>query len=122
VTEPTERVINVPLLLRTLEHIEAHPEEWNQEKWHCGSAYCFAGHAATLSGAVFVTTPGDPDPDDTIHVLGPGDDKPHAVYYYAAGALGLDPYGRAADRLFDGSNTLDDLRRVVADLTARAES
>jgi hypothetical protein len=47
-------VIDVALLRKTLEHIENHPEEWNQGFWvyrmNCGTAYCFAGHAAEIMG------------------------------------------------------------------------
>ena len=30
---------------RVLDQIKAHPETWEQEKWHtaCGTAHCFAG-------------------------------------------------------------------------------
>jgi len=46
---------NAPLLLKVLEHITAHPEEHNQRNWGirrtgCGTAYCFAGWAAVMSG------------------------------------------------------------------------
>ena len=33
-----------------LDHIEAFPESWCQDEWHCGTAHCFAGHAQILSG------------------------------------------------------------------------
>jgi len=26
-----------------LDHIHAHPEEWDQENYHCGSAHCYMG-------------------------------------------------------------------------------
>ena len=35
--------INWPLFERTVAAIEAHPEHWNQEHWHCGTTHCFAG-------------------------------------------------------------------------------
>lgn len=61
VLEPsTMSRINVPLLRKTLEHITAHPTEWNQEYWGrtfnnerdevCGTAYCLAGHAVVMTG------------------------------------------------------------------------
>lgn len=53
-SEITTPVRNIPLLRKTLEHIEAHPEEHNQEFWAlktpCGTAFCFAGHAVQLAG------------------------------------------------------------------------
>ena len=42
--------MNVENFKRVLDHIKAHPETWNQEKWHCGTAHCFAGHAQIMSG------------------------------------------------------------------------
>lgn len=37
---------------KVLDHIEAHPETWNQRHWHsdCGTAHCVAGHAQIMSG------------------------------------------------------------------------
>jgi hypothetical protein len=43
---------NIELLDLTLWHIENNPETWNQGEWRCGTSYCFAGHAALLSGWV----------------------------------------------------------------------
>lgn len=51
--------INVALLRKTLEHITAHPKEWDQGAWavrassgrrSCGTAYCLAGTALVLDG------------------------------------------------------------------------
>lgn len=41
---------NIELLDKVLDHIEKNPESWNQSAWRCGTTYCFAGHAALLSG------------------------------------------------------------------------
>src|SRR4051812_40565249 len=41
---------NKELLQRTIDYIEAHPEEWDQTEWRCGTSMCFAGHAAILAG------------------------------------------------------------------------
>lgn len=46
----TKLTPNIPLLRKTLEHIESHPEEWDQSKWHCGTKFCFAGHACMING------------------------------------------------------------------------
>lgn len=49
-------VINIALLRKVMEHIENHPEEWQQSVWRtdqdnrCGTAMCFAGHAAHIGG------------------------------------------------------------------------
>lgn len=46
--------INVPLLRKSLEHIDAHPEEHDQRHWAqrtpCGTKLCLAGTAVVLSG------------------------------------------------------------------------
>lgn len=31
-----------------LRWIEAHPEHWNQEAWHCGTSHCYAGVAEMM--------------------------------------------------------------------------
>jgi hypothetical protein len=52
-----EPVPNLPLLRKVLDHIDAHPEEWEQGSWaiqssrySCGTAYCLAGHVAVMTG------------------------------------------------------------------------
>lgn len=44
---------NFHLLWKVYDHIVAHPEEWRQGMWatktDCGTAYCFAGHAVTMT-------------------------------------------------------------------------
>lgn len=119
--------INVPLLRKTLEHIEAHPEEWNQSAWACGTAGCFAWHAAMLDGAG-----NPPDPFNQEYVPAePGDDPDQLVEIAstqtvhvadrATRVLGLDSrVVESSGGLFRYDNTLDDLRRIVADLTAEA--
>lgn len=50
----TELELNVPLLTKVLDHVTAHPEEWNQTVWavehSCGTACCVAGWAAVMAG------------------------------------------------------------------------
>ncbi len=41
---------NIELLNKVLKHIEDNPGTWDQRVWRCGTSYCFAGHAAVLSG------------------------------------------------------------------------
>lgn len=65
------RVVNVPLLRKTLEHITAHPEEWDQSSWavktpDCGTQYCLAGHVVTLQGMEVEWDDNDADGDDEI--------------------------------------------------------
>lgn len=123
--------INMPLLERTLRHIEAHPEQWDQKTWYCGTAGCFAWHAAVLAG-------GEPLPNAPAYVRAEDDDPPEHVY--PCGTFGLvetavhETAVHVADRatrvlglpddsrLFAFNNTLDDLRRIVEDLARRAAS
>jgi hypothetical protein len=48
---------NVQLLRATIDYIDTHPEQHSQDDWvnECGTAFCYAGHAALLAGA---TRPG----------------------------------------------------------------
>ena len=42
-----------PLLWKVYDHIVAHPKEWDQytfvETTHCGTTFCFAGHAVMMA-------------------------------------------------------------------------
>lgn len=47
--------IDTPILRKALEHITAHPEEWDQAHWakrskSCGTAYCLAGTIVAQQG------------------------------------------------------------------------
>ncbi|MGI5485194.1 hypothetical protein [Microtetraspora malaysiensis] len=123
--------LNIDLLKRTLEHIEATPEEWYQGAYRCGTGMCFAGWACTFAGGVWAGGPDEWDGEDLIADEGDGDDASflyedmngNDVYGVSAGRrarrlLGLTP--EQATDLFDGHNTLDDLRRIVAELCVEA--
>lgn len=108
---------NNDLLQRTLAHIEAHPEEWDQEKWaqrtDCGTAYCFAGTAVHLADPQL--TPYFEGFDVTGFMQQPNGTKLH-IPGLARKLLGL-----AEDEghvLFDQENELGDLRRMVGNLIA----
>jgi hypothetical protein len=105
--------INITLLTRTLEYIEAHPLEWVQSDWTCGTAGCFAWHAAILDGARR-----DPAYEPDEWVVGPSTSETEHVSDYAEAALGLS--GEQADQHFGEDNTLADLRRIVGELTGDA--
>lgn len=110
---------NSKLAHQVLETIEAHPETWKQDVWTCGTAHCFAGHAALIANGPFqVEENPSYDPDY---------DQPHEQYRAnrngetidigdeARAALWLS--GRMSSySLFSGENTLNDLKRVVAEL------
>jgi hypothetical protein len=124
---------NVPLLRKTLAHIEANPDQWDQSSWinECGTAFCFAGHAVRLHGGRIVESN-----DDEAYVVPPLGEEikdtggwwvrevggTPAVYIqeYAQELLGLDY--QQGQRLFDALNYLHDLRRIVAELCDAAEA
>ncbi|MEV0616088.1 hypothetical protein AB0I81_22435 [Nonomuraea sp. NPDC050404] len=117
--------INVALLKQTLAHIEAHPDEWNQADYRCGSGMCVAGWAAQFAGGKWYAD--DPDAGFGDALIAEPDepnsfrmDDVRLVYadHRAQRVLGLD--GEQADRLFEGSNSLPDLRRIVAELVEEA--
>jgi len=134
---------NVPLLIETLAHIQACPEEWTQGHWRCGTAACYAGRAALLNGAQWALEPGMHSAfmpvgavrmnwdgqilaeengslyhDDVTWVDEDGQRIYQHVAAYARRALGLP--GWIASDLFQASNSLDDIERAVARLTSPA--
>jgi hypothetical protein len=116
------REIDITLMDETYGYIEANPLTWNQDDWVCGTKFCFAGHAAvTLGGAKQDTTWPDfvyvPDGESWVFEgkQRVGGDRMF-IADYAIVRLGL-TMGQADD-LFDGGNTLVDLRRVIDKIAA----
>lgn len=119
-TAPTP---NTELAYRVLDHIDAHPDQWDQARWwaaspHCGTAGCFAGWAVQLSG-------GRMERDDFAYIVvksGLGELDGTYVPVAAASLLGLpmeepSSEGEAENLpLFHESNTRDDLGRLVAEI------
>lgn len=83
--------MNTENLQKVLAQIEAHPETWDQTKWHCGTKHCIAGWAQILAGK--------PEDDAT-------------VCRDARQYLGLTM--TEASVLFDRTCTLDTLRTFAA--------
>lgn len=98
-TDTRPNLFNADLAQRTLAAIEADPAHWNQKSWvsECGTAWCFAGWAVRIHDGI------DPDARTPIQ-------------HKAEQALGLDPW--LAKPLFAGSNTLGELREMVAQYAA----
>lgn len=98
----------------TLAYIRAHPDEWDQESWRCGTGMCYAGTAAMLAGGTF------PFPADALGVFADLVDTPDGrrreISDWAAQVLGLDWESKAV--LFDPGNTLGDLTHIVARIDA----
>jgi hypothetical protein len=59
---------NAELAWRVLDHIDAHPEQWDQGKWigraECGTVACFAGWTVMLSGGAVYTS------SESVTILG----------------------------------------------------
>jgi hypothetical protein len=109
---------NINLLQRTLAHIEANPDTWDQETWAtrtaCGTAHCFAGHAVMLAhpnaAPVF-------DGAFTTSFVTIPDHPVRAIWWIPDLARDLLGLGRTTgDILFNATNTLEELRAMVADL------
>jgi hypothetical protein len=107
-------VINKDLLRETLAYIEVHPEEWDQTKWICDTTACFAGRACLLSGD---RPHGSVYEDGERGIVSFGTNSWGAIRHRAEELLGLTWI--ESERLFSMSNTLDDLRRIVAELCER---
>jgi len=118
---PRAKPINAPLLRKTMDYIEEHPEEWYQAKWGirrpgCGTRACFAGHALMLSGYELLNSIGSASLLTATH---PGRDKVLTIAQAAKEELGLDMY--EADALFCANNTMSGLRSIVTEFIDRAE-
>lgn len=103
---------NAELAYRVLDQIDAHPETWNQGIWDCGTAACFAGWAVRLSGG----TSAKNDSLDTIVVDGPAGIIGMEVPDAAEHLLGDICRNGDDEDLFDGSNTREDLGRLVEEI------
>lgn len=131
-------VIDVALLRKTLEHIEAHQNEWYQGSWRiprttssCGTAMCFAGWATEIMDGEWISRTGeyvianeadrewvaglenggcDVFGDSMIRERPNGRGEIHCSYR-ARRLLGLSQ--KQANDLFSGRNDLDDLREIV---------
>lgn len=113
-----KREPNIPLLRKTLEHITAHPEEWDQETWAtqtpCGTTACLAGWAVTFAGHELVWDEEDPGDRfcDCENCLAEGprasqcivDGYPRSIHNAATHALGLTL--SQSNTLFYGGNSL----------------
>ena len=117
-----QRDLDIPLLRKTLEHIDAHPEEHSQGEWVCKSGMCIAGHASILGGGTHVL---DSDGDTTCLVTMDdiGKFRQHKIYggihiaQHAQYVLGL--ADGEASRMFYGENAVEDLHGMFADLETK---
>ena len=107
---------NAELAYRVLDHIDAHPEQWDQRTWDCGTVACFAGWAVRLSGA----RAAGPAYDSKV-VEGPADligldvsDAAVRVLRHECWTPDSDIFSPRGD-LFASDNTREDLGRLVAE-------
>lgn len=119
------RKINDELLERTMRHIEKNPEEHDQQRYvnDCGTAFCFAGHAAILNGAKVPTGTvvargwdWGVMPDGTAVEYYDHQVESRHIEDHAADILGLDY--EQSDTLFAPYRTRDELRLCVDALKA----
>lgn len=121
---------NNELLEKTMKYIEENPQTWRQESWYawidedgdlvsesidvevtevnsCGSAFCFAGRAALFEGFP------EPPKSNSMSWVMPIGDSPYGVMVdeFARARLGLT--WDQASMLFNPSNTMEDLRKMV---------
>jgi hypothetical protein len=108
---------NAELAYRVLDHIDAHPEQWNQGLWvtkvECGTAACFAGWACLLSGE-------KPDSDELLGVLlrsgMPIPDRAEQLLRASRFVTSLVDGEWEDEDLFGEYNTREDLGRLVEEI------
>lgn len=117
---------NTQLAYRVLDLIEAHPEHWNQRRWHCGTSHCFAGFVECLvlganpfnSWSAELTRS---EVKENFKKQWEGTRLSQFSQFYlditnevAIKELGIDK-GQAS-QLFDAKNTLEDLHQLVSEI------
>lgn len=110
---------NLPLLRKVLDHIDAHPEEYDQAVWvnACGTAFCVAGHALRLEGHAIELRREEMDgvfPRDNTYL----DGELVNIHDAARDALGLT--NEEAYLLFDENNSRYAVQYTATDIAARA--
>jgi hypothetical protein len=109
---------NAELAWRVIDHIDAHPEQHDQNAWidksaSCGTVACYAGWTCLLSNdEPFEDEDGDTDNEVWV------DGHIETVQHRALHLLGLsyDRDTRFGHLLFAPENTREDLERLVAEI------
>jgi hypothetical protein len=134
------------LLDAAIDHIEKHPETWDQGRYRCASGMCLAGWIAELGGGQWAAPPREhrdgPGGEHGECLLAEAEDNPQDVEFEddleggvshihvaerAERLIGVSrhvgppqpPHGLGRD-LFDGLNTLGDIKAMRDDLRAGA--
>jgi hypothetical protein len=110
---------NAELAYRVLDYVTAHPEQWNQKKWWCGTSGCFAGWTINLSGEevdrfgiVYVGGALEHIANRAAQLLGFEDED--ELTDATVAAAGLDDEYEDPPSLFASDNDREDLGRLVA--------
>lgn len=113
-------MVNVPLLRKELEHITAHPEDWDQGNWligrrraSCGTAGCLAGNTVLHDGW-YPNTANSHFNHPVAHVI-KEQHREASVKAVASDLLQLTRH--QASVLFAGHNSLLDLWMIASELT-----
>jgi hypothetical protein len=110
---------NAELAWRVLDHIDAHPEQWNQGHWWCGTGGCFAGWSVVLAGKKMILEGGDyrvseapyaEIGDVALEVLG------IQSSYIKTGTCSCGCGVSGSENLFSGANDREELGRLVAEI------
>lgn len=108
-----------------LDHIDAHPDDWNQDVYWCETGGCLAGWRVVLSGEKPDSGPygswrlasGERIPMRAAQLFGFPDEQALDDYTdLCRDRAGIDKYAveDAAEYIFDGTNTRGDLGELVA--------
>jgi hypothetical protein len=104
--------IDEALLRKTMEHISAEPESWNQRVWRsvdsCGTVACLAGWTATLAGGQWIRSALSAEDEDAAAMTFDGYVLPKDRAQRLLGLTELEAYA-----LFSASNSWDDLRAIA---------
>ena len=105
---------NAELAYMVLDHIDAHPELWEQgnylRKTECGTVGCFAGWTCVLSGEGLV-----PGSGDGLY-LASGERTSVRAEQLLGVSRYVDEHGDDGRDLFAWDNTREDLGRLVAEI------
>lgn len=94
-------------LVKALNHIELHPEEWDQSRWFCGTKACLAGHICIQNGWA-------PIQPDGLDWDSPRVTNGNRIDYVMPRAQILARLSDSeADYLFHSTRTMHDLRAAV---------
>lgn len=107
---------DIALLDQIIAHIEAHPEDWLQDDWAqrspCGTTFCIAGHVARIrmpEGWSFKFKELYDENYDAAYTIG-DHEATETISSFAADQLAISYTER--DILFDGSNTLPEIKAI----------